>query len=135
MKTRLRLGIAIAVLSAPVSGLAQGQDCTWGQPGYRACVEAKIAAMKQAEAAGRPAGAKTAPANRRPPALTPLEPETLRMPEVSGDAAAARRDAARNQRQFDRNLGRQRIDAQRPLIMPDPPLIQIPGRICPSQGC
>ena len=60
MKTRLPLGIAIAALLAPVSGVAQGQDCTWGQAGYRACVEAKIAAMKKAEAAGRPAGAKTA---------------------------------------------------------------------------
>ncbi|MFZ4530594.1 MAG: hypothetical protein ACOYOJ_02145 [Alsobacter sp.] len=135
MKMRLRLGIAIAGLLAPVSCLAQGQDCTWGQPGYRACVEAKIAAMKKAEAAGRPAGAKTAPANRRPPALTPLASETLRLPDVSGDPSAARRDAVRNQRQLDRNLGRQRLDAQRPLIMPDPPLIQIPGRICPSQGC
>jgi len=135
MKTRLPLGIAIAALLAPVSGVAQGQDCTWGQAGYRACVEAKIAAMKKAEAAGRPAGAKTAPSNRRPPALTPMASETLRVPDVSGDPSAARRDAARNQRQLDRNLGRQRLDAQRPLILPDPPLIQIPGRICPSQGC
>jgi len=135
MNTGPRLWIAMIALLAPATVMAQGQDCTWGQPGYRACVEAKIAAMKQAEAAGRPAGAKTAPANRRPPALTPLAPETLRLPEVSGDAAAARRDAARNQRQFDRNLGRQRLDAQRPLFLPDPPLIQIPGRICPSQGC
>lgn len=130
-----RLWIVTLALLSPVPVMAQDQDCTWGQPGYRACVEAKIAAMKKAEAAGRPTGAKTAPANRRPPALTPLSAETLRVPDVSGDAAAARRDATRNQRQFDRNLGRQRIDAQRPLIIPDPPLIQIPGRICPSQGC
>ena len=135
MQTRLRLGIAIVAVLVPVSGLGQSQDCTWGQAGYRACVEAKIAAMKKAEAAGKPAGARTAPANRRPPALTPLASETLRVPDVSGDPSAARRDAARNQRQFDRNLGRQRMDAQRPLILPDPPLIQIPGRICPSQGC
>jgi hypothetical protein len=135
MNRGLRLWIAITAFLAPVPGVAQGQDCTWGQPGYRACIEAKIAAMKQAEAAGRPAGAKTAPANRRPPALPPLASETLRVPDVSGDAAAARRDAARNQRQLDRNLGRQRLDAQRPLILPDPPLFQIPGRICPSQGC
>ena len=36
---------------------------------------------------------------------------------------------------IDRNIDRMNRDAQRPLILPDPEIFPVPGRICPSGGC
>ena len=53
-------------------GAARAEDCTWGQPGYRACVEAKLEDLRKQEAGKEPKKVyKTVPASKRPGTLTP----------------------------------------------------------------
>ncbi|WP_293861423.1 hypothetical protein [uncultured Alsobacter sp.] len=118
---------------------ARAADCVWGQPGYRACVDDLLAKRKNQDGAApnRTQGEtfKTAPARNRPPALTPLgqsaaQPQpTPRMPK----GIDATDD---NMRGLQDGLARIKRDAERPAIMPqNRDLFQMPGRICPSQGC
>ena len=54
---------------------ARAEDCTWGQPGYRDCVDGKIARQRELEAQNKPREVmKTVPASKRPGTLTPLPP-------------------------------------------------------------
>lgn len=142
-----------AWLAAPPA--ARAETCTWGQPGYRDCVEDLIARSKS-----EPAGAgktldpqqslqetsrKTAPqqasktrkAGRRPGAgsLTPVPPVPFEVTPPRYDAAGQALAAERRQRQVDDNLLRlQRQTPVQPILPPvvNPPM---PGQICPSWGC
>src|SRR4051812_38336115 len=61
--------------SLPGAGQALARECTWGQPGYRDCVDGEIVHRSQRVKAGdRSAIYRTAPARRRPGTLTPIEP-------------------------------------------------------------
>ena len=149
MKAHAHLTIfALAVLAGlALARDARAADCVWGQPGYRACVDELLAKRKNQDGtAPKPSQAesvkppkretfKTAPARNRPPALTPLgqsaaQPQpTPRMPQ----GIDATDD---NMRGLQDGLARIKRDAERPAIMPqNRDLFQMPGRICPSQGC
>lgn len=142
MKRLVHPCMAILVLAA---GLATARDaaaneCVWGKPGYRACVDDLLAKRKSQEGPetakpAEPRTFKTAPARNRAPALTPLgqadaQPQpTPRMPRGIDSTLD-------NQRGMDDALARMKRDAARPAIMPDNgELFKLPGRICPSQGC
>lgn len=133
-----RMACIAAVLAFVHSAAARAEDCTWGQPGYRACVEAKIEDLRKQEAGQAPKKTyKLAPASKRPPSLTPdtfvRERPRNRLPanENYGDAW----NPERAQRQFNANQGR--IDSQRvpPVLWPYPDYNYVPGRICPQGGC
>lgn len=65
---------AFAVAWPGIAGTARAEDCTWGKPGYRACVEGKIEESKRRQAEGKPRTVhRTAPASKRPPSLTPSQ--------------------------------------------------------------
>ncbi|MHB2165556.1 hypothetical protein [Alsobacter sp. R-9] len=137
--TRTALATAMAVAGFVAARPALAQDCTWGQPGYRDCVDAKIRKLKEAEASGQAKPSfPTAPANRRAPQLTPLTDYDIEQPVMPAPPGSADPRAMRqNQKALDRNLTIMRRDAVRPPIMPPTrdPFPPIPGRICPSQGC
>jgi hypothetical protein len=119
---------------------AQASGCTWGRPGYRACVDALIAKQRDVDArrgtderVARPV-TKTPPARRRPGTLTPVPSETWRgvpAPSAVDDQRAVRR----NQRDFDDTMNRLRQQANPAPIMPFPERNPIPGRICPTGDC
>ena len=138
-RTRGRwLGTAVVALAASLahSPAARAEDCTWGQPGYRACIDAKLEDLRKQEAGQAPKKTyKLAPASKRPPSLTPdtyvRERPRNRLPanENYGDAW----NSDRAQRQFNANQGRnQRVP---PVIWPYPDYNYVPGRICPQGGC
>lgn len=135
---------------------ARAETCTWGQPGYRDCVEDLIAKAKSSEPkaadkaldpqkALQDSSRKTAPqqaskgrkSGRRPGAgsLTPVPPVPFEVTPPRYDAAGQAIAAERRQRQVDDNLFRlQRQTPVQPILPPvvNPPS---PGQICPSWGC
>jgi hypothetical protein len=148
--------LALATLAAPAALRAE-DACTWGEPGYRDCVDKLIAEKKKEEAVGRPAGtvdpasalagaaARTAPPapgkggkkkTRRPGAgsLTPVSPEELRLTPPRYDPAQNAIINERRQRQFDQNMMRNAAPVPAPIL---PPTYRpsTPGQICPSWGC
>lgn len=153
----LAAGLALAALGASAPGRAE-EACTWGEPGYRDCVDKLIAAKKKEEAIGRPAGtvdpasalagtaartapaaprnAKTAKKRARPGAgsLTPVSPEELRITPPRYDPAQNAIIDDRRQRQFDQNMMRNAVPVPAP-IMPPTYRPSVPGQICPSWGC
>src|SRR4051812_39026085 len=70
------LGLAALCVAAlaPGAGPAQARECTWGQPGYRDCVDGEIVRRSQRAKSGERTIYRTAPARRRPGTLTPTEP-------------------------------------------------------------
>lgn len=129
--------IVLAALLLPAGALpVRAEDCTWGQPGYRDCVDAKIKRRKEAEAQGRkPEPAPTVPASKRPGSLTPLPAPPSAPPR--GASRVGQRDRALQDslRQFDREGARMRSQGYPEPMMPYPEINKIPGRICPSGGC
>ncbi|MGL4443317.1 MAG: hypothetical protein ACRCU1_06820 [Alsobacter sp.] len=131
------LFVAAVVVLSPAP--AEAQVCTWGTAGYRDCVDEKLRKLREAEASGasRPVF-PTAPANQRPPQLTPIDPNDM---QALGPLPSQPRPPTRAMRQNQRNLDNTLMRAQRdrglqpimpPLRNPVPPM---PGQICPSQGC
>jgi hypothetical protein len=134
----LLAGLALAgwLLGSPS---AWAQECVWGQPGYRSCVDGLLAKRKQDEEKRGPSAAtgtfKTAPARNRPPALTPLS-DADRPPQPTAVMPKAPDRDIYDRRFTNDAFARMRRDAERPAIMPqNRDLFQMPGRICPSQGC
>lgn len=131
-------GLAMVVWQlAPLS--APAQECVWGQPGYRACVDGLLAKRKQEEeqlgASASRGTYKTAPARNRAPALTPLN-DADRPPQPTAVMPKAPERDIYDRRFTDDAFARMRRDADRPAIVPqNRDLFQMPGRICPSQGC
>jgi hypothetical protein len=131
-------GAVLIVLAG--AARAQAKGCTWGQPGYRACVDGLIARQRDVDArrgtdkrSVRPV-TRTAPARQRPGTLTPVPSQTWRgVPAPS--AVDDQRAVQRNQRDFDNTMNRLRQQANPAPIMPFPELNPIPGRICPTGGC
>jgi hypothetical protein len=152
------LGACLALGVALAPPLAHAEDaCTWGEPGYRDCVDKLIAAKKKEEAVGRtgttldPASALAGAAARtggsasgkagtkkrpRPGAgsLTPVSPEELRITPPRYNPAKNAIIDERRQRQFDQNMMRNAAPVPAP-IMPPTYRPSIPGQICPSWGC
>lgn len=130
--------VVVVALAATVPG-ARAQTCTWGTPGYRDCVDAKIRQQREAEAKGGPRPFfPTAPAAQRAPQLTPLGPGDIqvlapptRVPPPSNKVMR------QNQRSLDDNLmGINRDRGLQPILPPlRNPVPPMPGQICPSQGC
>jgi hypothetical protein len=116
---------------------ARADDCTWGQPGYRDCVDGKFARQRELEAQNKPREVmKTVPASKRPGTLTPLPPPPPAMMLPDMDITDGRAATARNQRQTDANQARIRRDAGRDPIMPLPTYpLPMPGQVCPIGGC
>lgn len=134
----LLAGLALAgwLLGSPSAG---AQECVWGQSGYRSCVDGLLAKRKQEEEKLGPSATtgtfKTAPARNRPPALTPLR-DADRPPQPTAVMPKAPDRDIYDRRFTDDAFARMRRDAERPAIMPqNRDLFQMPGRICPSQGC
>lgn len=158
--TATAVAIAVTTLlgGALLAGPAHGEDaCTWGEPGYRDCVDRLIAAKKEEEARGvksvsppaaAPANepniivgnqgskAKTAAAKRKRPgagSLTPISPAPDDYRPPSYDPAMDAVISARRQYQFDQNMRRNANPVPSPIL---PPVVNPPmGRICPSWGC
>jgi hypothetical protein len=138
-----RLAAALAV-SFVVGGAAHAQkaeECTWGTPGYRACVDRMLERRREADAK-RPATAqnkgssefRTAPARRRPGTLTPAPSEVSRGIPME-NTAPGRRAVERNQRQFDSTMQRLQQPPPQPIMPLNRDLNPIPGRVCPTWGC
>jgi hypothetical protein len=157
----LALGACLALAAVLAPAMTRAEDaCTWGEPGYRDCVDKLIAAKKKEDAVGRSAGtldpaaalagtaARTAPgtsgaakknakAKRARPgagSLTPVSPEELRITPPRYDPAQNAIINERRQRQFDTNIMRNTAPVPAP-IMPPTYRPSIPGQICPSWGC
>lgn len=135
----MAVGAALGLLSVlAVSPARAAPECTWGTPGYRACVEERIRLRNEAEAAGRkPEPQRTAPANRRPPALTPVDPSDTQIVAPSRGLPPPPSRLRDNQRSFDKGLDGIVRDRDLQPIMPPlrNPIPPMPGQICPSQGC
>ncbi|MCP8937084.1 hypothetical protein NK718_01005 [Alsobacter sp. SYSU M60028] len=116
---------------------ARAEDCTWGKPGYRDCIDAKIAKRREQEAKGqKPDIAKTVPASKRPGTLTPLPAppqDTLILPDMND--ARGRRALQRSLHDFERDQARMRRQGAPEPIMPYPEINKIPGQVCPTGGC
>ena len=130
----LLLGTLVAT-----TGAARAEDCTWGQPGYRACVEAKLEELKKQEAGKEPKKVyKTVPASKRPPSLTPdtYVRERARTKIPANDDYGDAWNPERSQRQFNANQGRiQQQLSPTPILPPNNTPYTVPGRICPQGGC
>lgn len=102
--------LAGAALLLAASGPARAQDCTWGEKGYRACVEAKIERAKAREQQGKPREVhKTAPASRRAPQLTPPR-DIVEAPSSPGPSRGSVSTLSRTNPQFQTDLNQYRID-------------------------
>ncbi|WP_406856498.1 hypothetical protein ABEG18_02385 [Alsobacter sp. KACC 23698] len=130
-----RLGAMVlgAALALPWAEPASARECTWGQPGYRDCVDGEIAhRSRRVKSGDRSAIYKTAPVRRRPGTLTPIEPVPGPQPSrVDGRPIPSqehRLDAISRQ-----NMRRDAIP--NPIQAPDPRINTIPGRICPNNIC
>jgi uncharacterized iron-regulated membrane protein len=109
----MTLAFAVWAGSAAAQNPQAAQECTWGQPGYRACVEAKISRMKQREAQGQPREVhKTVPASKRAPALTPI-PDGSDAAAASGAPERPMGQAARRNRQWQFDLDQYRAQRDR----------------------
>lgn len=135
----LRAAAGAAVMLAASLPAAQAQTCTWGTPGYRDCVDAKIRQQKEAEAKGGPRPLfPTAPAAQRAPQLTPLGPGDIQVLAPPSRPPRPSNKAMRdNQRALDTNMmGIDRDRGLQPILPPlRNPVPPMPGQICPSQGC
>jgi hypothetical protein len=97
---------ALLALAAP----ARAQDCTWGEKGYRACVEAKIERSKARQKDGKPREVqKTAPASKRAPQLTPPR-DIVEAPSPPGPSRGAVSTLSRTNPQFQTDVNQYRID-------------------------
>jgi hypothetical protein len=140
--TAARAGVGVAMLAAAwlaLPGAARAEDCTWGQPGYRACVEAKLEELHKQEAGQEPKKVyKTVPASKRPPSLTPdtYVRERPRTKFPANDDYGDAWNPERSQRQFNANQGRiQQQLSPTPILPPNNTPYTVPGRICPQGGC
>jgi hypothetical protein len=138
--TSLAAPLAAALVLALLSGSAvRAEECTWGEPGYRDCVDAKLQDLRKQEAGKAPRRHyKTVPAKKRPGTLTPdlSTREIPRLPDVNGADYGDAYNPARSQRQFNTNQGRIQQNLVPPVQLPPPgPPITIPGQVCPQGGC
>jgi hypothetical protein len=110
-----RGGLLLAIMLSGLwpGGEAVAQDCVWGQPGYRACVDEKIARQKQRAAEGKPPERhKTAPAANRAPALTPAQSVVGTPAAVPPQSRKTRKVGRDPQWQFDLDQYRIQRDAR-----------------------
>jgi hypothetical protein len=115
VQTTLSPAIAVyvlfgAALLTALAGPALAEDCTWGERGYRACVEAKLERAKARQQQGKPREAhKTAPANKRAPQLTPPR-DIVEEPSRSGPSGSSASTLSRTDQQFQTDANQYRID-------------------------
>jgi hypothetical protein len=123
-----------ATLALPGAAPAAASECTWGQPGYRDCVDDKIVRRSQRVKSGeRRETYRTAPVRRRPGTLTPIEP--VPGPQPSRVDTGRRIPSQENRLDAISRENMRRDAIPNPIQAPDYRINTIPGRICPNNIC
>jgi hypothetical protein len=126
------LGVS-ALASMLAAGPASASECTWGERGYRACVDGKLGSRRESARRGERQVYKTAPARRRPGTLTPVDPAPFELSSPPRGPTHAPSQENRLDAISRENMRRDAIP--NPIMPPNSNANTIPGRICPPLGC